>query len=330
MTELVLRAADDESTAFSPIRRATCPIATRLTRSSGQNDEMSCAELRRHRAVRPLADGADLSVDLARRRERVARRQRGLHVALEPLIAQVLFDAFLRVVEQRVGESKRAPAGVEVERPLHLRRQARRPLVRLFFGFVLRRVLRWQRGRSEQQDEHRQRDARDHGLWRRLTCNCARERTSEALTEATSSSEIFSRSRASARCRRFLGLGLVNVISLHCHVGHDRNAVGGDVDETLTNREVRVLSRLVRDDFARDHLRDQRHVQRVDPQLALDARERDHDDVLGEHRTVRRDYLQAQRVGHTFTVTRGRLLRCRPSCRSRFPAPRRACRRGSP
>ena len=38
-------------------------------------------------------------------------------------------------------------------------------------------------------------------LRRRRTCSCASERTSEALTDATSSSEIFSRSRASARAR---------------------------------------------------------------------------------------------------------------------------------
>ena len=40
-----------------------------------------------------------------------------------------------------------------------------------------------------------------HILRRRRTCSCASERTSEALTDATSSSEILSRSRASARAR---------------------------------------------------------------------------------------------------------------------------------
>ena len=40
-----------------------------------------------------------------------------------------------------------------------------------------------------------------HDVRRRLTFSCASERASDALTDATSSSEIFSRSRAAARAR---------------------------------------------------------------------------------------------------------------------------------
>ena len=56
-----------------------------------------------------------------------------------------------------------------------------------------------------------------------LTWSCASARTIEALTVATSSSEIFSCSLAGA-VARFLDLGFVDVLGADRHVGEDRDA----------------------------------------------------------------------------------------------------------
>ena len=105
-------------------------------------------------------------------------------------------------------------------------------------------------------------------LRRRLTCSCASERASEALTDATSSSEILSASRAAARCARFLDLRFVDPVGRNRHVGHDRHAVGGHFHEPFADGEVSVLTVAGDDHLARHELRDQAKVMRVDAHLA--------------------------------------------------------------
>ena len=68
-------------------------------------------------------------------------------------------------------------------------------------------------------------EARRYALRRRLTCSCASDRASEALTDATSSSEIFSRSRAAARSRASSALASSMPVGRNRHVGDDRDAV---------------------------------------------------------------------------------------------------------
>ena len=68
--------------------------------------------------------------------------------------------------------------------------------------------------------------------------------------------------------------------------------------EAFANRQEKVLPAFARDDFTRHNLREQRDVIRVDAHLALDARQRDHVDVVRVDLRVGRDDFQFQRGGH--------------------------------
>ena len=138
VTELVRRAADGEVEGVLADRRA-------IPRSPADVRDPRARTTRRPGRTRPAPSRRSARRPRSPcRRPRsttpaCSRRQRGLDVALEPLVAQVLVDAWLlRVVVERVGEAERAPAGVEVERPLDARRQAGRPLL----GLVVRRLGR--------------------------------------------------------------------------------------------------------------------------------------------------------------------------------------------
>ena len=140
------------------------------------------AERLGHGAVGAFTDGADLSVELAGGRSRVDARQRRPHEPFEPLIAQVLVGAWiLRVDVERVGESERAPARVEVERPLQRGRQARRARLGFVCGLGLRRRLLRPRERRRQQHRRQQHGAHRRYGWRAFETAAERQVEIDAL-----------------------------------------------------------------------------------------------------------------------------------------------------
>jgi len=100
---------------------------------------------------------------------------------------------------------------------------------------------------------------------------------------AASSSVIFWERPRLGQLPRLLGFGLVNVVQLQspCRL-RMANAVAGDLHKAIADGDENRVLPLLRDDFARDKLRHQRHVLRQNAHLALRAGERDHVHVVGE------------------------------------------------
>ena len=81
---------------------------------------------------------------------------------------------------------------------------------------------------------------------------------------------------------RFLGFGFVDVLSANGHVGHNGDAIGGDLNEAFADRQKKVTAIFARDEFAGDDLSHQRNVLGIDAHLALGGREGDHLDIFRE------------------------------------------------
>ena len=109
--------------------------------------------------------------------------------------------------------------------------------------------------------------------------------------------DLFAQPRRGA-LPRLLDHRFVDLLGLDRHVGDDRHARGGDLHQPLADGERPVDAVLRHDDLARDDLRDQAHVMRVDADLSFDGRQGHHVDVLGERGRLRRDDFESQVSRH--------------------------------
>ena len=99
---------------------------------------------------------------------------------------------------------------------------------------------------------------------------------SEALTDATSSSESFSLEAGFGALTCFLDFGLVDLLSRNGQVRQDGHMIARDFDQALADGQEIVAAVLAHNDLARHHLRHQGDVLRKHAHLAFDSRQGDH------------------------------------------------------
>ncbi len=74
------------------------------------------------------------------------------------------------------------------------------------------------------------------------------------MTEATSSSEILSRSRACRLLTRFFGFGLVNAFGCNGHIGRNGYAVAGDFHEPPAGSQKLIMAVFADHHFTGQHM----------------------------------------------------------------------------
>jgi hypothetical protein len=84
----------------------------------------------------------------------------------------------------------------------------------------------------------------------------------------------------------FFDFGFVDVIGGDGHVREDVNVIGCDFDKAFADGEGMLVDIFADNDFARDHLGQERYVLRVDAELAFHTRKGDHVGIFGESGAV--------------------------------------------
>lgn len=96
----------------------------------------------------------------------------------------------------------------------------------------------------------------------------------------------------------FFGFCNIDCIAPNCHIGQHSNISWCDLDKSLAYNQVIIAACLVRNYFAWNNLRDQRHMVGVNPELPFNARQGHHLDLVGKGDFIRRDDLESEHGCH--------------------------------